>query len=105
MITSIGSLTDRESDAQRISMDILEAFDHVKRFSNQSVLYLIWRKPWMTAGSGTFVHTLLNTIGLKNALEVNPRYPTLTTEDIRQLNPDYLPFQETNFGILVPRPK
>lgn len=107
MISSVGELTDRQLSAHQIRKDILKAFSHLKRYSDQSVLYLIWRKPWMAAGSGTFIHTLLNTIGLKNAAEETPRYPELTSDEIQNLKPDYIflstepyPFQEKHIGEL-----
>ena len=40
----------------------------VKKKSAQSVLYLIWRKPWMAAGSGTFIDSMLTMLNLKNAI-------------------------------------
>jgi len=90
MIASIGELVDRQRIAQQINKGILNAFDHVKKYSDQSVLYLIWKKPWMAAGSGTFINALLNTIGLKNVLEETRRYPELTSDEIQKLKPDYI---------------
>jgi ABC-type Fe3+-hydroxamate transport system substrate-binding protein len=52
------------------------------------VAYLIWRKPWMVAGSGTFIHSLLETTGWVNAFADVPRYPTVSPDEFRQRNPD-----------------
>jgi iron complex transport system substrate-binding protein len=41
-----------------------------------SVLYLIWRKPWMAAGPNTFIDGMLTASGFTNALgEGWSRYP------------------------------
>lgn len=108
MIISMGELTDRSTTAQQISNGILQAFDQIKKYSNQSVLYLIWKKPWMAAGSGTFIHSLLNIIGLTNAAEKISRYPELTPDEIQKLKPDYIflssepyPFQEKHIAELL----
>jgi len=107
MIKSVGELTNKQLSGQQIRNDILNAFSHIKRYSDQSVLYLIWRKPWMAAGSGTFIHTILNTIGLKNVAAETARYPELTSDEIQRLKPEYIflstepyPFQEKHIGEL-----
>lgn len=60
------------------------------RYSGKSVVYLIWREPWMTVGGDTFVHEMLQHIGLKNLFGHLTRYPIVTLEEIRSLQPDYV---------------
>lgn len=100
MMSSIGDITDRKVEVDKIIKDIEEAFHSLRTFLNQSVLYLIWRKPWMAAGKNTFVNTMLEKMNLRNALPQS-RYPQLTSEDIKVLNPQYIflssepfPFEE-----------
>ncbi len=90
MITSVGQLVEKQERAIEISQRIRKNFNNIKPCAGQSVLYLIWRKPWMGVGSNTFIHTLLTTMGLRNALELNPRYPELNELQIRQLDADYI---------------
>jgi ABC-type Fe3+-hydroxamate transport system substrate-binding protein len=90
MITSIGQLTDKLREANQIAQNINDKFNTLKRYKDQSVLYLIWRQPWMAAGIKTFIHSLLTTIGLKNAIDFKERYPELSTEEIKDLRPDYI---------------
>jgi ABC-type Fe3+-hydroxamate transport system substrate-binding protein len=106
MIASVGELTDTNIKAQKIRKDILHGFANLKVQANQSVLYLIWRKPWIAAGPGTFIDTMLKTIGCKNLVET-PRYPELSADEIRQLNPDLIffstepyPFREKHMSEL-----
>jgi ABC-type Fe3+-hydroxamate transport system substrate-binding protein len=90
MITSVGAMTGAETQANLIAYDIEERMRTLKKNSAQTVLYLIWRKPWMAAGSGTFIDSMLSILNLKNAMKNFPRYPELTTEQIALLKPDLI---------------
>ena len=57
---------------------------------NKSALYLIWREPFMAAGDDTFIHSMLETMGLKNVLTGKKRYPELSPEELISLAPDYI---------------
>ena len=47
-------------------------------FEPLRVLYLIWKKPWMTVSSGTYVSAALREIGLVTVAPASPlRYPAL----------------------------
>jgi ABC-type Fe3+-hydroxamate transport system substrate-binding protein len=89
MITSVGSLTGTDARAQQINQNISDQFRRVEKKSNQSVLYLIWRKPWMGAGQGTFIDAMLRILNLRNVIEAS-RYPELTPEHLRSLKPDFI---------------
>ena len=53
------------------------------------VAYLIWRKPWMSVNSNTFISSLLTAGGLANAFaDHDERYPNLETDDLIALDPD-----------------
>jgi ABC-type Fe3+-hydroxamate transport system substrate-binding protein len=100
MIISIGETTDRKIQAALVSQNIQSSFSEMRKFSPATVLYMIWRKPWMVAGTGTFINSMLETLGLKNAIE-GERYPRLTESDLQTVNPQYIflssepyPFQE-----------
>jgi ABC-type Fe3+-hydroxamate transport system substrate-binding protein len=107
MITSLGAMTDTETQANLIAFDIEERMRTVKKKSAQSVLYMIWRKPWMAAGNGTFIDSMLTMLNLKNAMANFPRYPELSTEQIALLKPDLIfissepyPFREKHIDEL-----
>lgn len=89
MITSIGEMTDRKVQSWTVLHAIHEAFSRLKKFRSASVLYLIWRGPWMAAGKRTFIHAMLEKTGLQNALD-RGRYPELSEEEIRALKPDLI---------------
>jgi ABC-type Fe3+-hydroxamate transport system substrate-binding protein len=108
MICSMGQLTNRITEAQGIIENINASFEQLKIRSPRSVLYLIWRNPWMAAGSGTFIHSMLGQMGLVNCLENKPRYPKLSDDEIKSLNPDLIflssepyPFAEAHLSELI----
>jgi ABC-type Fe3+-hydroxamate transport system substrate-binding protein len=89
MISAVGELTDKTDMAQKIRGHIVLAFSALKKKTVRSVLYLIWRKPWMAAGKDTFIDNILTTIGLENVV-LTPRYPELTDVEIQKLKPDLI---------------
>jgi ABC-type Fe3+-hydroxamate transport system substrate-binding protein len=91
MINQIGRLTNREHPAQVISKTISQSFSKLAmKRKGLSVLYLIWRKPWMGAGGNTFINDMLHRLGLVNVLCKQHRYPILSSGEIKDLNPDYI---------------
>lgn len=90
MIEKIGELTSKESEAKNMSVEIKNRFNHLYK-RNKRVLYLIWNKPYMAAGQYTFIGDMLNHCGLINVIEgKESRYPELSEEKIKELNPDYI---------------
>lgn len=89
MINGIGALTDREQQAAILTSKITQAFDEfkVELRPQLKVLYLIWRKPWMAAGKGTFIDDMLSRCGWLNAL-TEARYPQLTEDVMHNAEPD-----------------
>ncbi len=95
-IFDIGALSGNVSQAQKLNSEITEAVSTVKnRALNKEPLravYLIWKDPFMAAGTDTFITKMLNLCGVQNALsdwgEKGLRYPELTIEDIKTINPE-----------------
>lgn len=50
-------------------------------------LYLIWQKPWMGVGNGTFIHSMMEHMGFSNVLADGFRYPILDESDLKRLSP------------------
>jgi ABC-type Fe3+-hydroxamate transport system substrate-binding protein len=103
MIESVGLITDRLQQSNECINQINKKLNGLRKYDGQSVLYLIWKDPWMAAGRNTFIHSVLNTIGFRNVLDSKDRYPQLTIDEIQQLNPDYIflssepyPFRESH---------
>jgi ABC-type Fe3+-hydroxamate transport system substrate-binding protein len=99
MIREVGNLTGRPQEATVLAASIGAALRQPQPLLG-SALYLIWRQPWMAAGTHTFIDDLLPLAGFENALK-QPRYPELSAEAIQALAPEYIllssepyPFQE-----------
>ncbi|MDB5228584.1 MAG: iron transporter [Bacteroidota bacterium] len=90
MIEEIGRITEREDKAENIIKQTKANFLNLEEFISKSsnfqinTLYLIWRKPYMTIGNDTFIHGMLQTIGLKNIFGDEKRYPVI--EDLGELS-------------------
>jgi ABC-type Fe3+-hydroxamate transport system substrate-binding protein len=96
MIHCIGDITDTETKAKRIARSIsvdfsrTPALTRIAQFSKKAV-YLIWRNPYMTVNSDTFIHDMMGRCGLKNVFEHNDaRYPEITIEEIAAAAPDII---------------
>jgi ABC-type Fe3+-hydroxamate transport system substrate-binding protein len=108
MIQGIGSVTGCESESAALIRQINHSFQSIKKSRPYSVIYLIWKNPWMAAGRNTFIHTMLEVAGFQNAVSKN-RYPQLSNDDLRQLHPEVIllssepyPFSEKHIMALQP---
>ena len=90
MIASLGQITERQPLATQYRSTITDKFKEIKRVPSKSVLYLIWREPWMAAGKRTFIDSMLTTLGLCNVIDSTERYPVLTMQEIKNLAPQYI---------------
>lgn len=88
MMEVIGQWTNRVEMAREL-IEQLRYLSHrvVDLKASLSVLYLIWQKPYMAAGSETFINTMLHLGGWNNCVK-QKRYPSLTEDAIVKLNPD-----------------
>jgi len=113
MVNKVGELIDKIAEAALISQNIKNSFSGIisntqNGIAGKKVLYLIWRKPWMSAGNDTFINEMINSMGLLNATKNKEgRYPELTSNDIVTLCPDFIflssepyPFKEKHINEL-----
>lgn len=108
MIRTIGRLTDRYEKADMISRLIEQRFGNIKQPEEAlNTLYLIWRQPWMSVGRNTFIHHVMERAGFGNSCKNHARYPELSSEEIRMLNPSLIllssepyPFKEKHIAEL-----
>lgn len=108
MMLSLGKLTNREETAQHTVNEIKPSLQNIKNiFSKQAVAYFIWNKPYMCAAKNTFIDFVLNYLGFENVLQNYSRYPELSDEDLKRLNPEIcflssepFPFKEQHIKTL-----
>lgn len=88
MIADLGELLEVRARALALSDKIKEGFSRIAfRRKPIRALYLIWKKPYMAAGSNTFIDDMLQRAGFANVVK-EARYPGLTAEQIADLDPE-----------------
>ena len=93
MIRQIGLMVGKEIQSEKLISEIDKGFDALDVQANGSALYLIWNDPIMAVGRDTFINDMLCRSGFENILSHHSevlRYPELTHEQIRELNPDHI---------------
>lgn len=91
MMNEVGVLLGKSSEAHQITEKITNLRgDHHSQPSNTTALYLIWKEPYMSVGGDTFINDMMLEAGLTNILQNQLRYPTLSLEEIKQLQPDVI---------------
>jgi ABC-type Fe3+-hydroxamate transport system substrate-binding protein len=111
MMHDVGKMVKRKREAEKIIKEIKSKFEEFKvqssKFKIDTVLYLIWRDPFMTAGNDTFIHDMLIRCGLKNIFSELKRYPEITPGQIAITKPNFIllssepyPFKEKHIDEL-----
>jgi ABC-type Fe3+-hydroxamate transport system substrate-binding protein len=88
MIKSVGDITGKSLKANEIIEEINTIFDYLKPDKSLRSLYLIWKNPWMSIGSDTFIHHMMQRAGLINVMAAFTRYPEITENQIGNLKPE-----------------
>lgn len=90
MMRKLGELTGKTEKANSIAAAVDEHFtQHLPLPTYHSkVAYLIWRKPYMAAGSGTFIDDMLRRAGFENVFKNLARYPEISEEQLRNARPE-----------------
>ena len=112
MIRQVGKLTGKSVKAGELTKSIPSNFDDLRATTAPlRVAYLIWRKPFIVAGKGTFIDDMLRRCGLTNAFEAD-RYPEVFPAQLVEAKPDVVllssepyPFKDrhiTEFKALLP---
>ncbi len=92
MIEQIGIITDKKKQAKKIADKIkknfaeLQTTNHNPDSHREQACYLIWNDPYMTVGGDTFIHSMLEAAGFKNAFKNQKRYPEITLEELKTKN-------------------
>lgn len=88
MIDTVGVITDTTQKASAIVTQVRSSFEKYDQ-SNTTipVCYLIWKDPYMTVGGDTFINDMLSYCGLQNVYQNKSRYPEITMEEVKALDP------------------
>lgn len=89
LVSELGDIFQVPGQANWINQQISMSFGllEAKLNTTKTCLYFIWRNPYMTAGSDTFIDAMLEKGGYVNIIK-EKRYPELKDDDMHQLNPE-----------------
>jgi ABC-type Fe3+-hydroxamate transport system substrate-binding protein len=88
MMLGIGEITETKDNAIDLVQMIRGDMGFISTRKGTAV-YLIWKDPLMAAGSSTFINDMLQRAGFENLVD-ETRYPELTSDELREIAPDYL---------------
>ncbi|CAA7385785.1 ABC transporter substrate-binding protein [Chryseobacterium fistulae] len=99
LLKTLGTLFNKEEKAQLFNSKIQTILNQTKLCSTLKVAYLIWKTPYMTVGSDTFIHKILSEIGFENIFKNKTRYPEIKIADLAEadlimLSSEPFPFKE-----------
>ncbi len=90
MILEVGQLVNKGEQANNIEASIKAVKEYfIKPIQLFKTLYLIWYKPYMAAGTDTFIHCMMQAAGFENCIK-ETRYPSLSFHEIKQLSPELI---------------
>lgn len=102
MIIEIGKLTNRATKSRHISNAIRINFEHFRQTITKkwTCLYFMWKDPYFTVGTNTFIHAMIEECGGIN-LQTKPRYPEWdfsqsVSPDVILLSTEPYPFNESH---------
>lgn len=89
-IRDLGEITGKPEPARQLADRIAAAWQNLPTVRyRQRVAYLIWKKPWMGVGSGTYIHDVLTRLGFVNVLaDREARYPQFTLQELAECRPE-----------------
>ncbi|WP_284461180.1 helical backbone metal receptor [Chryseobacterium sp.] len=99
LLKNLGKILNKEERAQLFNLKIYDILNQSKLGNKVKAAYLIWKNPYMTVGSDTFIHKILSEIGFENIFKDKTRYPEITAEDLAEadvimLSSEPFPFKE-----------
>jgi len=99
LLKTLGNTFNKEEKAQHFNLKIYDVLQQAKLDSTVKAAYLIWKNPYMTVGSDTFIHKILAEIGFENIFKDKTRYPEIQMEDLADaevimLSSEPFPFKE-----------
>jgi iron complex transport system substrate-binding protein len=88
MITDFGQIFNQRTEARKWNDKLAFALRDFKNFIAaipvKKVAYFIWKKPYMVAGSGTFIDELLKLNHFQNHFASKERYPEIELEKMEE---------------------
>lgn len=91
MILEVGALFQRKEKATILVTELEGAFGGLPTVNLPTkAAYFIWRKPFMVAGNGTFIHEMMKIAGFENIFQDKIRYPQIELKDLEKHQPEVI---------------
>ena len=105
MIQDVGTITHTSTKANEMAKAIKANFRIIRPGKKLKTAYLIWQNPYITVGSDTFIHSMLNCCGLQNIFVKQTRYPSIEIGDLKEcelllLSSEPYPFKQKHIDEL-----
>ena len=86
MILDVSEIVGKADQGKQMVQSINRSFEGLSRVQpKRKCAYLIWRKPYMAAGSPTFINDMLERAGFENMFtSPKSRYPEVTIEMLKE---------------------
>lgn len=98
VMEQLGFITDRIDQAKHLINTIQDSFKNLPAVVKPlRAAYLIWQEPYMTVGSDTFIHHMMQLAGFENVFATEQRYPVLTIEELMKRDVDVVLFSSEPF--------
>lgn len=102
MMAALGDITGKREEAASWIRRVRQNFARYHRKYSGRVIYMIWQKPYMVAGRGTFINSVLEYLGYENVV-LQKRYPEIDEYILSKLQADKVflssepfPFKESH---------
>lgn len=91
MISTVSEITNKQIAGNLLIDTIQSSFLRLSkdRLKGNSVLYYIWKDPWLSVGSDTFIYDMLIRLGLQPITADKKRYPEMPINE-NNIIPDYI---------------
>jgi len=101
-IRRIAEITDKEVEAQALTCEMESRIQAVTNQTDEleqrpRVFYVVWHDPLWTAGSGTFIHELIEKGGGVNIFQNVSGYPTISVEEVIARDPEIIITSEDSY--------
>ncbi|MBD3617331.1 MAG: ABC transporter substrate-binding protein [Gracilimonas sp.] len=89
-ISGLGLLLGVNETAQQLITNITDLLSKKPEVQPLSTAYFIWKDPWMTVGSDTYIHNVMQEYQLHNVFGDQTRYPQTSLKSLASKNPDLI---------------
>jgi len=90
MIQEIAALFNVTELGKSIQNRTISKIQSIASKQSMRAAYLIWNEPFMTIGSDTYIHHIMDQLGFENVFANHTRYPEVSIEDIKAAQPELI---------------